>query len=98
MKVILGARARRDLADLSDWIAQNNPDAASDFVDQIVITANEIGDMPLAFPVYVRSGQREVRKRVYRRRYLIFYAVSGQIVRVLRIVHGSRDLTKLFRS
>ncbi len=91
----ISAQAQADLVQISDWIAEDDPDAAVRFVEALTAKAIEIGEMPLAFPLLTRRYGVDVRKRSYRR-YLIFYTVTRSGVTVARVVHGMRDLTSLF--
>lgn len=85
------------MAEIGEWIALDDPDAANRFVADLVAGAAQIRDMPRAFPVFLRLNGREIRKRVHRR-YAIFFTLSRDTVQVLRIVHGKRDLSALFKS
>lgn len=96
MKVSLGARARRDLAEIGAWIAQDDPEAADRFVAELTDVAKRIGAMPHAFPIFVRANGREIHKRAYPS-YAILYYVSRDKVRIARIVNVRRDLSALFK-
>lgn len=95
MRLILSSRASRDLHEIGDWIARDNPDAAERFLAEIEGKAREITTMPLAFTVVPRLSSRGVRKRSVHD-YLILYRSDRGTVRIVRIVHGRRDYLALF--
>ena len=48
MRVRFTHRAQRDLAEIYDYISQDNPTIASRFVARLIERAREIGDHPMA--------------------------------------------------
>lgn len=91
--VILPA-ARADLIEIGDFIAQDNPDRALSFVAEIEARLRQVADRPESFPARddVRAGLRSARHG----RYLIFFLDMGEEVRIVRVLHGSRDLPGAF--
>ncbi|MGH2508315.1 MAG: type II toxin-antitoxin system RelE/ParE family toxin [Ktedonobacteraceae bacterium] len=94
MKLIVSPEAREDLREIEEYIAQDNPQAAVDFVGRLTDRFAELVEFP-------GSGRRRDDIRIgYRsvsvKDYLIFYRVSGEAVEVMHVLHGRRDLPKLF--
>jgi toxin ParE1/3/4 len=100
-RIVVTARAERDLEDIWLTIAANNPRAATRIVRTIGRKIELLADFP-------RLGTRwpdirpEMRMMV-RRPYLVLYAihpdtddVAVDVVEIVRIVDGRRDLRRLF--
>jgi toxin ParE1/3/4 len=86
--------ARSDLAEIWDYIADDNERRADAFVDLIDrkfqelarhpnmgLSREELGEGLRSFPVG---------------RYVIFYQVIPGGVEIIRVLHGSRDLNAIF--
>ena len=95
MKIILTPAAERDLAAIGDFIAQDNPERAESFIDELVEKCASIADFPKRFPLVDRYSRSEVRRCLHGR-YLIFYRVEPDLVRVLHILHSATDYDALF--
>lgn len=88
--------ASEDLQELEDFIARDSVLHAIQFVDRIVEAAETLDTAPQrgrVIPEFEREDIRELLFRAYR----IVYMVDDDVVTVLRIVHGARDLTDLIR-
>jgi toxin ParE1/3/4 len=86
--------AEEDLISIWHDIAEHNSSAADKFVRRLGARINDLNTMP------ERGAPRDdlitgVRMLV-EGSYLIFYRLHANKVEVLRIIHGSRDLTSLF--
>jgi len=90
MIVELSAASKLDLRVISDYIAIDSPDRAEKFVDVILDRCLEIGDAPKAYPL--RPDIAEHIRSVAFRRYMIFYSLRPDHVRIERILHSSRNI------
>lgn len=90
--VILPA-ARMDLIEIGDFIAQDNPERAASFVAEIESRMIEVVERPGSFPARdeLHQGLRSARHG----RYLIFFVEAGDEVRIVRVLHGARDLPRI---
>jgi toxin ParE1/3/4 len=81
--------ARRDLIAILDYIAEDNPSAAFDVVDQIAAAALRLRDFPLSG----REGElRETRELVIPGlSYLLIYRVREATIEILRVLHGAQQ-------
>jgi toxin ParE1/3/4 len=85
--------AQRDLAGIWWYIARDNENAADRFVESLKERCERLGQNP-------RSGvsrdaiSRGLRNIVYGE-YLIFYRVARPGVRIVRVLHGRRNLSPL---
>jgi toxin ParE1/3/4 len=93
MRVRVSRRAEIDLAEITDFIALDNPERAFEFEDELIARAHKIGETPQAYAE--RPELKEgVRSCAYGA-YVIFFTIDDQGVRIERILHGSRDLRPL---
>lgn len=86
--------ARADLIEVGDFIAIDNPDRAVSFVAEIEAKIIAITARPESFPARdeLHRGLRSARHG----RYLIFFLAVEDEVRIVRVLHGARDLPRLF--
>ena len=91
--VILPA-ARADLIEIGEFIAPDNPGRALSFLAEIEARMHQAAERPESFPARddVREGLRSARHG----RYLIFFLDAGAEVQVVRVLHGARDLPRLW--
>lgn len=97
MKVRLTPTARRDLAEIGGFIAQDNPRRARSFVKELAAKAHDVGRSPHGFQPVERYEALGIRRRPYGA-YLIFYRVKDDHVEIIHILHGARDYEALLSS
>lgn len=89
-----------DLLEHLDYIAVNNPDAALRFVDTVEQAFARLSEMPEIGSLWEFANPRLAGVRVWPvpkfSRYLIFYQVTQDSIRILRVLHGARDIPSLF--
>jgi toxin ParE1/3/4 len=91
---ILSAAALADLREIGDFIAADNRDRALSFVREIRATCRSAASHPLAYPAREEIAPG-VRQALHGRYRILFRPLPGGGVRILRIVHGARDLARL---
>ena len=88
--------AEEDLMDIFDYIKEDNPSAASDFVDKVDKNISKLSEFPLMGPA---PNDDRLRRMGYRMlvidNYLVFYVLIDDIVEIRRVVHGSRKYSFL---
>jgi toxin ParE1/3/4 len=94
VKVILSRSAERDLEEIGDWIAQDNPERAASFVAELTEACRAIGSRPRAYPFVDRDRDPTLRRKVHGN-YLIFYDIGASAVGILHILHGARDYARI---
>jgi toxin ParE1/3/4 len=94
MKVRFSSEARADLRAIGEFIAEDSPSRALTFIDELEARCHSIGSAPAAGPD--RSDLVVGLRMIVFRRYLVFYTVEATGVRVVRIVHGARNLSRIF--
>lgn len=90
MIVEFTAEATRDLEQIADRIALDNPARSLTFIRELRTACLGLADFPDRFPLVPRYQASGVRHRVHGN-YLIFYRVEGERVVVLHIRHGAMD-------
>lgn len=89
-----------DLLEHLDYIAVNNPDAALRFVDTVEQAFARLSEMPEIGALREFANSRLAGVRAWPvpkfSRYLIFYQVTQDSIRILRVLHGARDIPSLF--
>jgi toxin ParE1/3/4 len=90
-------RARRDLIEIGDYLeAVASKQIALRWVVRLEAAARGVADRPLVNPENPDLGGR---RRVLVRPYVIVYRLaSPDLVRIVRILHGARDLPAIFQS
>lgn len=98
-RILRTLQARQDLLDIGEYIAQQNPDAAVDFLDELEtkfqrlaanarigqLCANLAPDLPA-----------ELRQFPFGN-YVIFYRPLDDGIVIYRILHGRRDIPQVLR-
>ena len=85
--------AKRDLADILQYIAKDNPDAALAWVEKIEEKCLLIAKNPGIGELHPRLGEG-VRANIVGR-YVIFHRQANSQLEVLRVIAGDRDITRL---
>lgn len=93
MKVVFSENAERDLEEIADWIARDNPIRAISFVEELLQACQALGEAPKSFALVDRRRDSGLRRRIYGN-YLIFYDV-GESVEILHVLHGARDYERI---
>jgi toxin ParE1/3/4 len=90
VKVTFSPAARDDLTEIALYIAQDNPNRALSFVDELENKCTALGTAPGIGTARPELGDG-IRMFPYGR-YLIFYRKGRLSVRIERILHGARDI------
>lgn len=90
MRVRLSRRAEMDLAEITDFIALDNPERASQFEDELLEHARKISQAPLGY--VERRELKDGLRSCPHGAYVIFFTIDESGIRVERILHGARDL------
>jgi toxin ParE1/3/4 len=82
--------ARDDLRAIGAYIAQDNPVRALSFVAELEAKARQIAETPRGFPM--REDISAGLRAAVHGRYLLLFRELEDEVRIVRVVHGMRDL------
>ena len=96
MKVIVTAQARLDLQEIWGYIAGDSNEAADRFIDEVTQALKLLGEHPLAGRS--RSDLGYGIRNVPVKRYILLYRLEDDGVRVIRVIHGARDLDTVWDS
>lgn len=84
-------RAAADLEAIRDFIAQDSPRHAIDFIQRLVGFIGTIPKQPLLGSVVQEYGLPDLRERAYRG-YRIIYRVRSDRVQIVTLAHGTKPL------
>ncbi len=91
MKVVWTAKALDDLAEIGDFVASDNPDAAARLVDRLLRRVELLARFPRAGRVVHEFEDGAIRE-VIDPPYRIVYRVRARSVRILTVFEGHRTL------
>lgn len=91
MKVIWSEGALLDLEHIRDYIAQDNPAYAKVFVERLLKTTRHLPQFPESGRLMPEAKSPNIREVLYQA-YRIVHRRSPELIEVIMVVHGSRDL------
>lgn len=94
MRLFFSPLAERDLEDIADYIATDNPGRALSFVRELREQCERISANPLGYRLRPEFGE-DIRSCAHGR-YAIFFTSDSDGVTVVRILHGARDFPGIF--
>lgn len=96
----ISRRAQRDLQEIRDYIAIENPEAAERVWHAFLDTADLLASNAQIGRLIVNASPRHADVRWFVmprfRNYLLFYRPVRDTILVLRVLHASRDWTRFF--
>ena len=95
-KIIWSDSAIHDLKLICEYIAKDNPDAATRVGHGILDHVKILETFPLIGPAYPRRSSGKIREIVYGK-YRVFYEVDleAKVLNVLRVWHSAQDESNL---
>ncbi|MBT0731150.1 type II toxin-antitoxin system RelE/ParE family toxin [Rosenbergiella nectarea] len=94
MRLGISPQAEQDIEAIGDYIAQDNPVRALSFTEELYQQCLLIAESPVIYRERPELGQ-SIRSCAYGR-YLNVFSVLDTEVRIERLLHGSRDIIRLF--
>jgi toxin ParE1/3/4 len=94
MRCTISPLAESDLEEIGDYNARDNPHRAISFIQEIKERCFNVSEMPESAPLREKLG--EGIRMVPFGRYLIFYTIDREGVRIERILHGARNIPILY--
>lgn len=87
--------ASADLREMAAYIAKDNRPRAITFARELIRKCEGLVHQPLAYPLRedVAPG---LRQALYGRYRILFRVNRAGKIRIIRIVHGARDVSRLF--
>ena len=83
--------AEKDLFEIIDYIAQDSPQYASLFYDQIRQKVEDLNSFPKLGRKVPELDDPNLRELILRN-YRLIYQIFGEKIKIIRILHGSRIL------
>ena len=93
-RLVFSSAARDDLFVIGLYIAEDDPVRAESFLAELEAKAKRAAERPKSFPA--RDDIDPGLRVAVHGRYLILFRELEHHVRIIRIVHGARDLNQLF--
>ena len=93
-KYFLSAYAEQDIDEVITYLANENPQAADDFVDALYDAFNKLAENPMLGHVREDLTNHPVRFWTFKWHYLVIYHPAKPI-EILRVVSGYRDITNM---
>lgn len=94
MQVTFAPIAIRDVEEIGDYINAENPGAARRLIAELRQRCADLADVPQGGRA--RSELSPGLRSVAFRRYVIFYSLGPEMIRIERVLHGARDLDAIF--
>ena len=89
----------QDLIEKATYIAEDNLDAAENFLTAAEATFQKLGNFPEAGKLTSFQSPRLAGVRQYPikgfKKYLIFYRVGDREIEILRVLHGAMDVVSV---
>ncbi|WP_035052667.1 type II toxin-antitoxin system RelE/ParE family toxin [Andreprevotia chitinilytica] len=90
MRLVITPLAERDIEAIGDYIAQDSPKRAASFVIELHSQCLKIASAPHIYRLRHELGD-DIRSCTYGK-YVIFFQVASQVVHIVRVLHGARDI------
>lgn len=95
-RLVLAPKARADLFDIDAYIAERNPLAAERLIERLIQAMETLARMPSMGRTCDDLGLPSVRRFVVEKHH-IFYLIDGRGIKVVRVLHGRRDVPTVMR-
>ncbi len=79
------------LFEIEDFIAQDSPDRARQFVDQLIEHAESIPDNPFSGRIVPEISNTDIRELIFKK-YRIVYRINENDIDILTVFEGHRLL------
>jgi toxin ParE1/3/4 len=93
-QLVFTPAARDDLLTIGLYIADDDPVRAESFVAELEAKARQIVEWPGSFPA--RDDISPGLRAAIHGQYLLLFRDLGEEVRLVRILHGARNLQQIF--
>lgn len=90
MRIVWSPLALERVEDIARYIAEDNPDAAVQWVDDLFVTVERLADFPISGRMVPEVGSPRIRELIFGT-YRVIYRVKDQ-VDILTVRRGSQLL------
>ena len=92
MRLEFSPAAEDDLEEIGDYIALDNPATAVQFIDKLRDQCERLLKSPVGYVARPEVG--EGLRSCAHGRYLLFFRVEADVLRIERILHSARDIAR----
>lgn len=92
--IIFSAIAEADLDEIISYIAKDDVELAFRVADQIRLRCRRLSEYPESGDPVQELSDRGIRRLFYGN-YVVYFRTVDDVVRILRVVHGARDISHL---
>ncbi len=78
MKIVWSPLALERVGDIAEYIAQDNPAAAAQWVDELFATVERLADFPESGRIVPEVGARRIREVIFGT-YRVIYSIKEQV-------------------
>lgn len=93
-QVVFSVAAEKDLEEIGDFVAADNPRRAVSFIREILELCTKIGTAPLGYVARPELGEN--LRSCSHGRYLIIFQPTDDEILIVRVLHGARNIVALF--
>ena len=90
MRLVITPLAEQDIESIGDYIARDNPRRALSFIRELRSQCQRISKTPQGYRLRDELGDG-IRSCAYGN-YVIFFEIETDVLRIVRILHGARDI------
>ena len=91
MKIVWTEPALEDLRNLHDYIAKDSEIYASSFIRRMILSVDNLSRFSRLGRRVPEADEETIREILYHD-YRIIYCIKPELIEVLTVVHGHRDL------
>lgn len=97
MKLRINPLVVKDLKEIRDFIADDNPDKAAETIDNIYKTFENVQQFPsLGADLSKRVSFKTDYKYAVWENYIVLYKIGNEYVEIYRVVNRFQDITRIF--
>lgn len=94
MRIKWTVPAVESLRNLHGYIAKDSEVYASNFIQRIIFAVDKLAHFPRIGRVVPEADEETIRELLYHN-YRIIYRIKSEVIEILTIIHGRRDLGSL---
>lgn len=96
-KLRINPLVAKDLKEIRDFIADDNPDKAAETIDSIYKTFENVQQFPeLGSDLSKRVSFKNDYKYAVWENYIVLYKIGNEYVEIYRVVNRFQDITRIF--
>jgi len=93
VKIEWSPRAERELTQLRDYIAQDSPFYARQFIERLLIAIERLASLPRSGRTLPEAGHQDSIRELLFRGYRVIYRIRNeQLLQIVTVLHSARDL------